>query len=83
MVLVAGACAFVLGRVRVVLHSISPAFRVGQTSVVTTMHSSLWAHRTTAGVKFADVALPDAQRNRSPDGSSMRTTRASPRESEN
>jgi hypothetical protein len=32
--------------------------------------SSLWAHRTTTGVKFADVALPDAQRNRSPDGSS-------------
>jgi hypothetical protein len=36
MLLVAGACAFLLGHVRVVLHSISPAFRVGQTSVVTT-----------------------------------------------
>jgi putative SOS response-associated peptidase YedK len=43
--------------------------------------SSLWAHRTTAGVKFADVALPGARRNGNPDASSMRTTRASPRES--
>jgi hypothetical protein len=47
--LVAGARAFALGRVRVVLHSISPAFRVGQTSVVTTTYrarfswvSTLW-----------------------------------------